>query len=188
MSRRLIVGLGNPGRKYEGTRHNVGFGAVDLLAQRFRIDLSRTKFDALYATGEVAGESVVLLKPQTFMNRSGKSVQAAQAFYGVSAEETVVLHDDLDLDLGQIKIKGGGGHGGHNGLRDIVAKTGSREFLRIRLGIGRPEHGDVTNFVLGRFDGGEQSAAEDLLWDGADAVEILLREGLEAAQQRFHSR
>lgn len=186
VSRKLIVGLGNPGRKYEGTRHNIGFAVLDRLGQRHRLDVSRQKFNGLYATGPLTGEDVVLLMPQTFMNKSGKSVVAARQFYDISSEDTIVLHDDIDLDAGQLKIKSGGGHGGHNGLRDIVAKTGEKDFIRIRLGVGRPVHGDVTGHVLGRFDSDEMPTIEDLIERACDAVETVITDGVQAAQNGFH--
>lgn len=186
MSRYLIVGLGNPGRKYVGTRHNIGFEALERLAQRCRISLDAEKFDGRFETGLIGGQKVGLLEPMTFMNRSGHSVAAAANFYEVPAEQIVVLHDEIDLDLGRIRIKEGGGHGGHNGLRDIVQKLGTKDFLRVRLGVGRPEHGDVTNHVLGQFSSEERSQADDLVETASDAVELLVSEGLAAAQNRFH--
>lgn len=184
MSRNLIVGLGNPGRKYDGTRHNIGFRTLRRLASRYRLSLSQSKFDGVYTTGRIAGSDVLLLEPHTYMNKSGKSVQAACSFYGIAASDTVVLHDDIDLSAGQIKIKDGGGHGGHNGLRDIIAKTGDRDFTRIRLGVGRPEHGDVTNYVLSRFD--DEALADELAEVGCDAVETVLADGVARAQNLFH--
>ncbi|RDV40142.1 aminoacyl-tRNA hydrolase [Bradymonadaceae bacterium TMQ3] len=188
MSRTLIVGLGNPGPKYEGTRHNIGFAAVDALAQRYQMTVTQSKFHGVYTTGIVAGHDVALLKPLTFMNLSGKSVAPALSFFHVTPDRLIVLHDELDVELGQMKIKEGGGHGGHNGLRDIVAKTGTREFVRLRLGIGRPEHGDVTNHVLGRFRPDETLAVDRMLDDACDAVEVVLNEGVAVAQNRFHGR
>nr|WP_199589683.1 aminoacyl-tRNA hydrolase [Lujinxingia litoralis] len=188
MSRTLIVGLGNPGPKYEGTRHNIGFAAVNRLAERYRLTVTQSKFHGVYTTGIICGVDVALLKPLTFMNLSGKSVAPAMKFFNVEPVSLIVLHDELDVELGQMKIKEGGGHGGHNGLRDIVAKTGTREFLRVRLGIGRPEHGDVTNHVLGRFRPDETPAVERMLDDACDAVETILSEGVAAAQNRFHGR
>ncbi len=186
MSRKLIVGLGNPGRKYAGTRHNIGFRLLDELAARARLSVNQSKFDGLYTTGVIAGEDVVLLKPQTFMNKSGKSVLAARQFYDIAVEDTIVLHDEIDLEAGVLRLKDGGGHGGHNGLRDIISRTGERDFIRVRLGIGRPEHGNVTAHVLGRFAGDEEDDVAELVVDGCDAVEILLTDGVSAAQNRFH--
>lgn len=186
MSRHLIVGLGNPGPKYAKTRHNIGFMALDRLAERYGMAATNIKFDAHFDTGRVGEHQVVLLKPQTFMNRSGKSVQAAANFYDIAPDKIIVLHDEIDLKPAQLRLKSGGGHGGHNGLRDIIKMLGSRDFLRVRLGIGRPKFGDVSDYVLGRFTRIEKVDVADLIEDGCDAVEALLQDGLESAQNRFH--
>lgn len=186
VSRRLIVGLGNPGRKYEGTRHNIGFEVLRRLGDRYRLTLTQKKFSGVFATGSVAGQDVVLLEPHTYMNKSGKSVQAACQFYNVDASDLIVLHDDIDLSPGTVRIKDGGGHGGHNGLRDIISRIGGRDFVRIRLGVGRPEHGDVTNHVLGRFSGEERDLAAEMVEEGCDAIETVLTDGVGQAQNRFH--
>ena len=188
MSRTLIAGLGNPGRKYAGTRHNIGFAAVEELARRQRLQIGQSKFDGLFATGAVCGVDVVLLKPQTFMNKSGRSILAARQFFDIAASDTIVMHDDIDLDCGVLRLKKGGGHGGHNGLRHIIACTGDRDFPRVRLGIGRPEHDNVTAHVLGRFDRSEEALVAELIEDACDAVELILTDGVEAAQNRFHAR
>ncbi len=187
MSRYLIAGLGNPGSKYDETRHNIGFMALERLAQRHRIVLTSTKFDSLCETGRIGDQMVVLLEPQTFMNRSGKAVSQAANFYEVDADHIIVIHDDIDLSPGTLRVKSGGGHGGHNGLRDIVAKLGSRDFLRLRMGVGRPEHGDVTNHVLGRFTREELTVVDEMVESACDAVETILADGLSAAQNRFNS-
>jgi peptidyl-tRNA hydrolase, PTH1 family len=186
MARYLIVGLGNPGPKYEGTRHNIGFMAVDRFARRHGMELNQQKFHGRYGKGHAAGQDVVLLEPQTYMNLSGKSVVPAAKFYDVGPESIIVLHDEIDLAPGVLRLKEGGGHGGHNGLRDIIAQLGSREFKRLRLGVGRPEHGEVTNHVLGRFRADETPAIDDLLERACDALEILMSEGLATAQNRFN--
>ena len=186
MSRSLIVGLGNPGRKYEGTRHNVGFEALRRLADRFRLELSRSKFDGVYTTGLIAHQDVVLLEPHTFMNRCGKSVLAARQFYDVPGDQILVFHDDIDLDCGRLKIKRGGGHGGHNGLRDIISRIGERDFVRLRLGVGRPDHGNVTGHVLGKFTSDERPDIDEMIEEACDAVEIVLSDGVKEAQNRFH--
>jgi PTH1 family peptidyl-tRNA hydrolase len=160
--------------------------ALERLAQRHRMAPTTKKFDGLFDMGRVGDQQVVLLEPQTFMNRSGAAVLAAARFYEVEPEQIVVLHDDIDLDLGKLRLKSGGGHGGHNGLRDIAARLSTRDFLRVRLGIGRPEYGEVTDFVLGRFSSDEKPEVDELIESACDAVEVLLAEGIEAAQNRFH--
>jgi PTH1 family peptidyl-tRNA hydrolase len=186
--RHLIVGLGNPGPKYEATRHNVGFMALDRLADRHGIPLTQTKFHGRYATGLVGSASVALLQPQTYMNLSGKAVVAASGFFRTEPSDIVVVHDEVDLELGTVKVKIGGGHGGHNGLRDIIAKTGSKDFVRIRVGIGRPQKGDVTNHVLGPFRKNEVDELDQVLDVAADAIEVVLDRGPEAAQNEFNGR
>lgn len=184
----LIVGLGNPGAKYDATRHNVGFMALDRLAERHNLALTQQKFHGRYATGFCGAEKVCLLEPETFMNLSGKSVVAASQFYSVAPSEIIVLHDELDIELGKVRVKIGGGHGGHNGLRDIAAKLGTKDFLRVRLGIGRPEHGDVTNHVLSRFRPDEEREVEEMLYTASDAIEAILEKGAAAAQNEFNGR
>lgn len=187
MSRKLLVGLGNPGSKYEGTRHNIGFDALDRFAQRFGVEVSRKKFNSFYETAMIRGEDVALLKPQGYMNRSGQPVQGARTFFNTALEDVIVLHDDIDLDLGQLKIKIGGGHGGHNGLRDIIAKGGGEKgFIRLRLGVGRPQRGDVTSHVLGRFRPDERGDVDDLIERACDALEMIITDGVVAAQNRYH--
>lgn len=188
MSHHLLVGLGNPEPRYEATRHNIGFMAVDRLGDRHGIALTQQKFHGRYATGFVADKKVTLLEPLTYMNVSGKSVQAARAFYGFSDEEVVVVHDDLDLDPGVVRVKIGGGHGGHNGLRDIAAKTGSNDFVRVRLGIGRPVRGSVTDWVLSPFSVDELDTLDQQLDIAADALEMIVRDGPVAAQNEFNGR
>jgi PTH1 family peptidyl-tRNA hydrolase len=193
----LVVGLGNPGREYEGTRHNVGFMVVDALARRHRAPSFSSKFKAEVAQVSVRGESALLLKPQTFMNLSGQAVQPAMAFYKIPLEHILVVHDDLDLELGQIKLKRGGSPGGHNGLKSIDSQIGPN-YLRVRAGIGHPRQkapegapppprGGVVGHVLGGFKGKDAEEAQFLVENCADAVESLIADGLEKAQMRFHS-
>lgn len=186
MARFLIVGLGNPGTKYEGTRHNIGFAAVERFARRHQVSLTQTKFHGRYGVGAASGHDIVLLEPQTFMNLSGQSVVPAAKFYGVEPDHLIVLHDEIDLDPGVLRIKEGGGHGGHNGLRDIIARLGSPGFKRLRLGVGRADHGNVTAHVLGRFRPDEEATIDDLLERACDALEIMMSEGVAAGQNRFH--
>lgn len=177
----LVVGLGNPGPKYVGTRHNIGFMLAEALAHEARMSLGREKFNAVYDTGEWQGRPVVILLPQTFMNLSGQSVSPALSFFDLDSTQMVVLHDEIDLPPGDVRVKEGGGHGGHNGLRSIVKETGRRDFIRIRLGVGRPTHGNVTSHVLGRFSANEEAEVEVLIERGLLALEKLFVEGPKAA-------
>jgi len=182
----LVVGLGNPGPDYEQTRHNIGFMAVDLLVERWNSSWS-SKRSFARTRCNYAGRSLTLLKPQTFMNRSGDAVADQARFFNVPVPEIVVIHDELDLPFGSVRIKAGGGFAGHNGLRSIVDRTGSKDFLRVRVGIGRPDHkGMVSSYVLSRFAKEQRDALPTLLDGVADATEILIKEGISAAQRNIH--
>ncbi|MHA6796716.1 aminoacyl-tRNA hydrolase [Pseudonocardia bannensis] len=185
----LVVGLGNPGPDYAETRHNVGFGVVDLLAARAgggRFKAHRSNADVF--EGRLAGRRVVLAKPRTYMNVSGGPVAGLAKYFSVPAEDIIVVHDDLDLGFGVIRLKRGGGEGGHNGLRSISSSIGTRDYLRLRFGIGRPPgRQDPADFVLKRFSAAERKDLEFAVDLAADAAEALLREGLEPAQNRFHA-
>jgi len=184
----LAVGLGNPGREYRDTRHNVGFMVVDELARRHDPDF-RSKFSGLVADLRIQGRRVALLEPQTFMNDSGRSVAAAARFYKVPFPALLVVHDEVDLVEGRLQIRLGGGLAGHNGLRSIARQLGSPDFLRLRIGVGRPERGDprpVADFVLSPFE--PEVDVEEIVGRAADAVEVLVVDGAEAAQQRFNER
>ncbi len=152
---KLLVGLGNPGHQYERTRHNAGFLVLDEIAHHFKIAWSGTKFHGEYAKGEIWQEPVVLLKPMTYMNLSGRGVQAALAFYKIVAADLIVLHDDIDVPVGKVKARVGGGHGGHKGIVSIFKETGYEQFHRIKLGVGRPDgggsDGEIERWVLGRM-------------------------------------
>src|SRR4051812_43389875 len=176
----LVAGLGNPGREYESSRHNVGFMVVDALARRHRAPSSSSKFNGEVSTCSIGGESVLLLKPTTFMNRSGESVQPAAAFYKIGIENVIVVHDDMDLELGQIKLKRGGSSGGHNGIKSIDAHVGP-EYLRVRGGVGHARHEgrSVVGHVLGSFGKADADAARALVDACADAVEALIAGSLE---------
>ncbi len=181
----LIVGLGNPGDKYAKTRHNAGFWLLDNLASNFRYD---KKFNADFAETFIGGQKVYLLKPLTFMNLSGDAVQKALQFYKISPENMLVAHDELDFPTGKCKLKQGGGHGGHNGLRDIIAKTGSKDFLRLRIGIDHPgDARQVANYVLKPPSKTEQTDIDNSLMDAERAVDILMKDGIEAAMLKLHS-
>lgn len=183
----LVAGLGNPGREYARTRHNVGFLVCDELARRHGAGF-RSKFSGELADVRLDGR-VALLKPQTYMNESGRSVGAAVRFFKVPPERLLVVHDEVDLEPGRLQTRLGGGLAGHNGLRSIAQQLGTQEFLRLRVGVGRPERGDprpVADFVLSPFP--DEVDVEALVARAADAVEVLAREGLEVAQQRFNER
>lgn len=187
----LIVGLGNPGAKYEATRHNVGQMAVDVLAERTGSRFSQHKTGARIAEARLrpGGPKLVLAKSNGFMNTSGGPVSALAKYFDVPAERVIVIHDELDLPFDTLKLKQGGGHGGHNGLRDIAKALGSPDFLRVRIGIGRPPgQQDAADYVLRPFASSERADLAVLLEDAADAAEALVEEGLTAAQQRFHGR
>lgn len=185
--RLLIVGLGNPGSKYDGTRHNIGFELVRDLASIGRITLGASNFDGLCGTGVLWGRQVVLLMPQTFMNLSGHSVVKAARFYRIPTKNVIVAHDEIEIAPGTVRLKRGGGHAGHNGLRSIDQQLSSKEYIRVRLGVGRPpEQGDVSNWVLSRFSKADQSAVDDLMRRGADAVEHLIKGDLVTAQNEIH--
>jgi PTH1 family peptidyl-tRNA hydrolase len=180
----LVVGLGNPGRQYSAHRHNVGFMVVDELAIACRADGFRSRWSGELAKGEISGEDIVLLKPQTFMNESGRSVQAAMAFFKPKIDRLLVVHDELDLPFGTVRLKAGGGHAGHNGLRSIMACIGTGDFGRIRFGIGRPPpgfRGEVADYVLSGFDAPERAALPDLLKKAAASVLEVAARGLAAA-------
>jgi PTH1 family peptidyl-tRNA hydrolase len=184
----LVAGLGNPGREYADTRHNVGFMVVDELARRHGAGF-RSKFSARVADLRLHGRRVALLEPQTYMNESGRSVAAAARFYKVPLPSLLVVHDDVDLEVGRLQLRLGGGLAGHNGLRSIVRQLGSPDFLRLRIGVGRPERGDprpVADFVLAPFE--PDVDVDAIVARAADAVETVAADGAEAAQQRFNER
>ncbi|CRK49473.1 peptidyl-tRNA hydrolase [Rhodococcus sp. RD6.2] len=184
----LVVGLGNPGPQYEKTRHNVGFMVVDALAARERARFSvHKKSGADAVTIRLAGRQVILAKPRTYMNLSGKPVAALARFFSVDPGNLVVVHDELDLDYGTLRLKMGGGEGGHNGLRSISQALGTKDYLRTRVGIGRPPgRMDPADYVLKPFSTVERKELDLVCEEAADAVELLLRVGLEAAQNQLH--
>ncbi|HWI40975.1 MAG TPA: aminoacyl-tRNA hydrolase, partial [Verrucomicrobiae bacterium] len=172
---KIIAGLGNPGPTYHGTRHNAGFMVLEQLSRLAGCSIDRKKFSALYGEGSWCGERVVLLQPQTYMNLSGRSVAEALRFYKLGITDLIVVHDELDLPFGQIRLKQGGGHGGHNGLRSIIADTGSAEFLRLRFGIGRPPRGTTEKYVLSPFGKEEAGFVPHVVEGACEALEMLLK-------------
>jgi PTH1 family peptidyl-tRNA hydrolase len=186
----LIVGLGNPGTEYSGNRHNVGQMVLDGLAGRMGGKFKAHKARALVLEGRlgIGGPRVVLAKPGTYMNVSGGPVSALARFYDVEPSRVVAVHDEIDIPFNTVKLKIGGGEGGHNGLRDISKALATKDYLRVRVGVGRPPgRMDTADFVLRDFGTAEKKELPFLLNDAADAVELLIREGLTAAQQQFHT-
>ena len=182
---KIVVGLGNPGRSYSRNRHNVGFMVIDSLAVENGVDVKKRSFGALVGKGLICGENVLLVKPQTFMNLSGDAVSPLVGYYKLSHDDLIVLHDDMDIDAGRIKISKGAGNGGHNGVRSIIDSLGRNDFLRIRLGVGRPpENIDSADYVLANFN--DDALAQDLIKTGAKAVCECLKNSLEVAQQKFN--
>jgi len=186
---RLIVGLGNPGREYEATRHNVGFWWVEALAQEHNLNFkSETKFHSMTSRGNVHGHEVFLLMPQTFMNHSGRAVGALAQFYKIVPAEILVVHDELDLPPGSAKLKIGGGHGGHNGLKDIIAHLGSKDFWRLRIGIGHPgERSEVSNYVLNDPRREERELIDEALQKAQSTARLVIEGKTEAAMLKLHS-
>jgi PTH1 family peptidyl-tRNA hydrolase len=185
----LVVGLGNPGARYVDTRHNVGFLVVDALARRARVDPSKEQLGALVGKGSVGGQPALLAKPQSFMNLSGGPVQQLAAFHKVPLSRLVVVHDELDLPFGDVRVKVGGGHGGHNGLRDLHARLGSADYARVRVGISRPpREWDTADYVLARWTPDESARLLDVVDAAADAVESVVRDGTAAAMNKLNTR
>lgn len=186
---KIIVGLGNPGIPYRMTRHNIGFLAVDRLAKVNRTPIRTKRFKSLFGTGWIDSQQVVFVKPMTFMNRSGEAVRGVADFFGSTIEDLVVLHDDLDLPFGRLRFKQRGGDGGHQGLRSIIDRMGGNNFLRLKIGIGRPPQGmDPADYVLETFDRDEQSQLDQILSQAAEAVKVMFLEGLEKAMNRFQKK
>ena len=182
----LVAGLGNPGPRHAGDRHNVGWMVVDELARRQGVSF-KSKFNGRLGETRIDGHRLALLKPETFMNESGRSISAAARFFKVPVDRVLVIHDEVDLDLGRMQARAGGGLAGHNGLRSIAQMLGGPDFLRLRVGVGRPGRGDprdVADYVLSPFEPHEERDA--IVERAADAVEALTREGLEEAQRRFN--
>lgn len=185
----LVLGLGNPGRRYERTRHNAGFLVLDRLAARTRTPLSERQFKAEVGKTSLHGSPVILAKPQTFMNLSGESAVSLRGYYKVADDHIVVIHDEVDLPFGDVRVKKGGGHGGHNGLRDLNTRLGGGHYLRVRFGVSRPPpEWDTADYVLANFSTQEAARLDELVDQAADAVESVIRDGVDAAMQRFNAR
>ncbi len=184
----LVVGLGNPGPKYEWTRHNMGFLVVDELAERENIPVQRLKYKALTNTASIGGQSVLLMKPTTYMNLSGEAVGQAARFYKIPPERVLVISDDVALPQGKLRVRRSGSAGGHNGLKNIIAHLGTDQFPRIKVGVGGKPHpdSDMADWVLGKFTGQDKKVMEDAISRAADAVACLLEKGVDQAMAKFN--
>ena len=184
---KAIIGLGNPGMKYAGTRHNIGFDAVTAIADKYNLSINNKKFKGVYADGHIAGEKVLLIQPQTFMNLSGECVREVADFYKLNPDEIIIICDDINLDVGRLRIRKNGSAGGHNGLKNIIAHLGTEEFPRIRVGVGEKTEGwDLADYVLARFDKDSEPVIREALANVVGAVETWISEGIDAAMNRFN--
>lgn len=185
----LIAGLGNPGREYEMTRHNIGFHTIDYIADKYNVKIKKLKFKALYGEGIIAGEKVYLIKPQTYMNLSGDSLAEFVNFFKVPVKNLIVISDEISLDTGRIRVRAKGSAGGHNGLKSIIYRLNSEEFPRIRIGVGgKKENTDLKDHVLGRFPKTEISVMEQAIINAASAVEEIIKNGTEQAMNKFNGK
>ena len=183
----LIVGLGNPENEYAHTRHNMGFDTINELAKNNNINITKTKFKALYETGIIQNEKVILLKPQTYMNLSGEAIKEARDFYNVKPEEIIVIYDDIDIEKGKIKLRKKGGPGSHNGMKSVVQELSTTDFIRIRVGIGQPEFkSDMINYVIGKVPEEEQKILQQGTKKAAEAIEEILKNGIDIAMNKFN--
>lgn len=183
----LIVGLGNPGREYENTRHNAGFVAADIVSDKFNIGFSKNKFDAIFGDGNIAGERVLLVKPQTFMNLSGRAVQKLSAFYKIPANKIIIMHDDVSLDVGKIRIRRKGSAGGQKGLANIIELMGSEEIPRIKIGVGAKPHPDydMKDWVLGKIPKEQEKDFKTACENASKAVEEIIARGIDSAMNKY---
>lgn len=184
----IIAGLGNPSKEYEHTRHNVGFDAIDCIADKYKIDVREKKHKAIMGKGMIGSQKVILLKPQTYMNLSGESIRAALDFYKCDeTDELIVIYDDISLAPGQLRIRKKGSAGGHNGIKNIIAHLGHDTFMRIKVGVGeKPKGYDLADYVLGHFSKEDRVIMEDAFDKVADAVEVMITDGADAAMNRFN--
>jgi len=185
----LVVGLGNPEKKYEKTRHNIGFDAVMSYASKHSVDLNKNKFKAYYGEGNIKGEKVYIALPQTYMNLSGDSVAEFAAFYKIPPENVIVIHDDISLAPGRLRIRAKGSAGGHNGLKSIIARLGSDNFPRLKIGVGAPDHPeyDLADFVLGKFSDDEIKILKPVVENVCDAIDCIITQGIDRAMNKYNN-
>ncbi len=184
----IIAGLGNPGRKYVGTRHNMGFEALDAVAAKYNIDIKKAKFNALYGEGNIEGEKVVLVKPQTFMNLSGESIREFKSWYKAENSQIIIIYDDVSLPVGKMRIRPKGSAGGHNGMKSIIYQINSDLFPRIKIGVGSPDNPDfdLADYVLGKFTKAEVKELIPIAVKAAEAVGEIIKNGIEKAMTKFN--
>ena len=186
---KVIVGLGNPGKKYENTRHNIGFAAIDYIAEKEGININTGKHKALVGSGYIDGVKVLLVKPQTFMNLSGESLRPIMDFYKLEPEDFLVIFDDIDLDVGRIRIRRKGSAGGHNGIKSIISHLGSMEFQRIKIGVGaKPPGYDLADYVLGHFSKADQEILQERFEEVYDAVKLIVGDDITEAMNRHNKK
>ncbi|HOQ37465.1 MAG TPA: aminoacyl-tRNA hydrolase [Acetivibrio sp.] len=184
----IIIGLGNPGKKYENTRHNVGFDTVELLSRRHGITITKLKHKALLGDGKISGKRVILVKPQTFMNLSGESVREILEWYKVPVKNIIIIYDDIDLPAGKLRLRPKGSAGTHNGMRSVIYQIESDEFPRIRIGVGGPPEGwELADYVLSKLSGEDKKKVEEAIVYAADAVEEIVKSGIDVAMNKFNS-
>ena len=186
----LVVGLGNPGRQYEATRHNMGFDTVDYLVEEYKVPQGGVKFNAMYVKTVIGGEKVILMKPLSFMNLSGGPVRDMVNYFKIDPEtELIVIYDDIDLDPGQLRIRKQGSAGGHNGIKDIIRQLGTEKFLRIKVGVGaKPKGWDLADYVLGRFSTEDRKIVDEAIAKAGKAVDIMISQGPDAAMNEFNKK
>ena len=183
----IIAGLGNPGSKYEKTRHNMGFRVIDLLTEKYHIDMNMKKHKAVCGTGVIEGRKVMLLKPQTFMNLSGECIRAVIDYYKESIDHFIVVYDDISLDVGKLRVRPKGSAGGHNGIKNIIAQLGTDEFARVKFGVGdKPKGSDLVDHVLGRFGKDDEELAKSHFRTAAAAITCIMNEGCAEAMNRYN--
>ena len=184
----LIVGLGNPGRQYEATRHNMGFDVIDKLVEEYNVPQSGVKFNAMYGKGRIEGQPVILMKPLSYMNLSGGPVRDMANYFKIDPEtEMIVIYDDIDLEPGQLRIRKQGSAGGHNGIKDIIRQLGTEKFLRIKVGVGvKPKGWDLADHVLGRFSTEDRKLVDEAIEKAAKAVDIMISQGVDAAMNEYN--
>jgi len=185
-----IIGLGNPGKEYENTRHNAGFNSVDAIAKKYGIDISKNEFKSKVGQGFIDNQKVILVKPQTYMNNSGEAVREVVDFYKLdSSSDIIIIYDDISLDVGMIRVRDKGSAGGHNGIKSIIAHLGSEAFLRIRVGVGdKGENGDLVKHVLGTFKGEDENTIKESYEKAADAAALILNDNLEKAMNIYNKK